>query len=215
MTLPRPASTPGHTSKPSLTANPLALPATGRRRLLGLGAAAAASALFAGCGFQLRRRQALPVSSIALVGFDPRSPIEAALRREIAASGPTQVVTTPNDAQVVLRALRESREQVVVTTTSAGLVREVTLRHWFGFRVTSPDGEEVWLPDTTLLLTRDMTFNERDALGKQAEAEMLYRVMQADLVQQVMRRLAALAPPSLTLPAATPAATPAASATAR
>ena len=178
-----------------------------RRRILALGAAGAATMLAAGCGFQLRRRQALPLSSIALVGFATRSPFEAELRREIAASGPTRVVDTPNEAQVVLRVLRESREQVVVTTTAAGLVREMTLRQWFGFRVTSPDGEQVWLPDTTLLQSRDMTFNERDALGKQAEAETLYRVMQADLVQQVMRRLAALtAPVGSTVPAATPAA---------
>ena len=183
-----------------------------RRHLLALVAAGSAATLLSGCGFQLRRRQALPVSSIALVGFAARSPFEAELRREIAASGATRVVDTPNDAQVVLRALRESREQVVVTTTSAGLVREMTLRQWFGFRVTSPDGEQVWLPDTTLLQSRDMTFNERDALGKQAEADMLYRVMQADLVQQVMRRLAALTAPAGSV---VPAATPAASATAR
>ncbi|MBI5333557.1 MAG: hypothetical protein HZB72_03050 [Burkholderiales bacterium] len=186
--------------------------ALARRHLLALGVAGSTATLLAGCGFQLRRRQALPLSSIALVGFATRSPFEAELRRQIAASGPTRVVDTPNEAQVVLRVLRESREQAVVTTTSAGLVREVTLRQWFGFRVTSPDGEQVWLPDTTLLQTRDMTFNERDALAKQSEAEMLYRVMQADLVQQVMRRLAALTPPA---GSSTPAATPAASATSR
>jgi LPS-assembly lipoprotein len=37
-----------------------------------------------------------------------------------------------------------------------------------------------------------MTYNERDALGKEQEEEMLYRAMQSDIANQVLRRLAAL-----------------------
>ncbi len=32
--------------------------------------------------------------------------------------------------------------------------------------------------------TRDLTFNETNALAKEGEAELLYRDMQADIVQQ-------------------------------
>ena len=45
----------------------------------------------------------------------------------------------------------------------------------------------------SFLLARDLTYNETDALAKQQEADFLYRAMQTDLVDQVMRRLAAVA----------------------
>jgi LPS-assembly lipoprotein len=40
-----------------------------------------------------------------------------------------------------------------------------------------------------------MAFDETQVLAKESEEALLYRDMQADLVQQIMRRLAALRPP--------------------
>jgi LPS-assembly lipoprotein len=37
-----------------------------------------------------------------------------------------------------------------------------------------------------------MTYNERDALAKEQEEELLYRAMQSDIASQVLRRLAAI-----------------------
>ena len=37
-----------------------------------------------------------------------------------------------------------------------------------------------------------MTYNERDALAKEQEEQLLYRAMQDDIALQVMRRLAAV-----------------------
>ena len=42
------------------------------------------------------------------------------------------------------------------------------------------------------LIERDISFNEAAVLAKEAEESLLYRDMEADLVQQLMRRLAAL-----------------------
>jgi LPS-assembly lipoprotein len=43
-----------------------------------------------------------------------------------------------------------------------------------------------------------MAFDETQVLAKESEEALLYRDMQADLVQQIMRRLAALRPPVTT-----------------
>jgi LPS-assembly lipoprotein len=40
--------------------------------------------------------------------------------------------------------------------------------------------------------TRDISFNESSALAKETEEQLLYRDMQSDIVQQLMRRLAAV-----------------------
>ena len=43
----------------------------------------------------------------------------------------------------------------------------------------------------TVQLTRDITYSDSDVLSKEAEEGLLYRDMQTDMVQQIMRRLSA------------------------
>ena len=43
-----------------------------------------------------------------------------------------------------------------------------------------------------LTLKRDIGFNESQVIAKEAEEELLYRDMQSDLVQQILRRMSAL-----------------------
>ena len=50
------------------------------------------------------------------------------------------------------------------------------------------------VPPTTLSARREYTFDDSQALGKEQEEALLYRDMQADLLQQLMRRLAAANP---------------------
>ena len=45
---------------------------------------------------------------------------------------------------------------------------------------------------TEILQQRDISFNESAVLAKEAEEGLLYRDMQNDIVQQIMRRLAAV-----------------------
>ena len=54
-----------------------------------------------------------------------------------------------------------------------------------------PQGKEL-IPETELLQQRDISFNESAVLAKEAEETLLYRDMQTDIVQQLMRRLAAV-----------------------
>jgi LPS-assembly lipoprotein len=47
------------------------------------------------------------------------------------------------------------------------------------------------VPDTIVQL-RDISYNESYALAKETEEAQLYRDMQSDVVQQILRRLAAV-----------------------
>lgn len=153
-----------------------------RAVLLGL-----ALATLSGCGFELRQTPPLPFARIALLGFDARSPLAAELRERLAES--VQVVAAPGQADVVLQSLADRREKSVVASTSAGQVRELQLRTRFEFRLASPGGRELIAP-TELMLSRDMSYSETFALAKGQEEAELYAAMQADIVQQVLRRLA-------------------------
>ena len=52
-------------------------------------------------------------------------------------------------------------------------------------------GVELIAP-TEVVLQRDISFNETAVLAKETEEILLYRDMQSDLVQQLLRRVAAI-----------------------
>ena len=157
-----------------------------RRRLL-LGAAVT----LAGCGFELKRAPELSFRTIQLTGFAARSPLAAELKTSIDASPTTRVVESASEAQVVLQALAEAREKVVVAQTSANQIREFELRYRFDFRVRTVAGKDL-IPDSEILLKRSLTYTESAALAKEQEEAFLYRAMQSDIVSQVLRRLASV-----------------------
>ena len=162
-----------------------ALQSLGRGTLLGLSALA-----LGGCGFKLRGDQNYGFQTLAIVGTG--SALADELRRSV---GKTVQLLAPgaplNTAQVILDIVREQRERVVVGISSTGQVRELQLRIRLRFKVRTPQGEEL-VPETELLQKRDISFNETAVLAKEAEEALLYRDMQTDLVQQLLRRLAAV-----------------------
>ena len=74
---------------------------------------------------------------------------------------------------------------------TSGQVTEFQLRSRLRFRLRTPKGKEL-IPSTELVLHRDVSFNESAVLAKEAEEGLMYRDMQSDIVQQLMRRLAAV-----------------------
>jgi LPS-assembly lipoprotein len=162
-----------------------------RRSLLVLPAAA----MLAACGFQLRGtngQTALPFRTIH-IGLPDTSPLGAELKRYIRASGNTDVVSDPKAAQAILDVLSETREKAILSLNTQGRVREYTLFYKLRFRVRDGKNNELIVP-TDIVLKRDISFNESQAMAKENEEALLYRDMQSDLVQQLLRRLQAIKP---------------------
>ena len=116
-----------------------------RRPLLVL---AAAAAVLAGCGFELRRAPDFAFNSIA-VAASPNSAMANELKRSIAADGKVTVVdpSARDAAQVVMDFVSEQREKVVVGMSATGQVREFQLRTRLKFRLRTPQGKEL-IPET-------------------------------------------------------------------
>ena len=147
----------------------------------------------AGCGFHLRQAPKFAFESLYLSASEG-SGLGNELRRNLAAAGTLRVLgrqEPPANADVLLDLLEERREKVVVARSSTGQVREFQLRIRVRFRLRTPQGREL-IPDTELVQQRDISFNESAVLAKEAEENLLYRDMQTDLVQQILRRLAAV-----------------------
>jgi len=152
--------------------------------------AVALCATLAACGFKLRGQQTFPFETI---NVPSQTPLGVQLQRNIAAASErTKVVPSPTDAEAVLSVLTEQQEKVILSLNSQGQVREYQLRYRVVFRVSNPKGGDFIAP-TAMLLTRDITFNNA-VLAKEAEEAQLYQEMRADMVQQIMRRLAAAKP---------------------
>jgi LPS-assembly lipoprotein len=151
---------------------------------------AAASLTLAACGFQLRQAPHFAFNTI-FIGGPVNSSLGKELKLDIASSDGVAVIDDATRAQVVLDMPTEQREKVVVSVNSSGQVREFELRTRVKFKLRTPQGKEL-IPETELVVMRTISFNEAAVLSKEAEEGLLYRDMQSDLVQQLMRRLAAV-----------------------
>ena len=145
------------------------------------------------CGFRLRGAPQFAFRSL-YVQAQPGSPLARELIRTLqGAGGDLVVLTAPAQlpqAEAILDVLSEQQERVVVGLNASGQVRELQLRLRIKFRLRTPAGAEL-IPETELLQQRDISYSETIALAKEAEEALLYRDMRTDLVQQLMRRLAA------------------------
>ena len=144
--------------------------------------------LVSACGFQLRGSATLPFTSIYVEGGSPDLSVD--LRRAIHSSG-TKIVDTAQVADGILQVTAESREKRILTLTSAGRVSEFQLVYRLGFKVQDPKGKII-LANQDIELKRDFTFNDSEILSKEAEESLLYRDMENDAVQQVLRRMSAI-----------------------
>jgi LPS-assembly lipoprotein len=152
--------------------------------------AATSAGVLTGCGFKMRGSFSYAFKTL-LSGFVNNSTLGNEFKRILAADGAVTLVTEPEKAQVVLDVISEQREKVVVGATASGQVREFQLRIRLKFKLRTPSGKEI-IPETELLVQRDISFNESAVLAKEAEEGLLYRDMQTDMVQQLLRRLSAV-----------------------
>jgi LPS-assembly lipoprotein len=142
----------------------------------------------AGCGFRIRGTAEVPFDTLYLPGAT--SGIALDLKRYIQAGTNARVVDDPAKAEAVMQFTEEARQKEVLSLTGTGKVREFQLRYRVGFRVHDGKGLD-FVPQSLIQLTRDVTFNDAEILAKEQEEQLLFRDMQTDMVQQILRRLAA------------------------
>lgn len=163
---------------------------TGRRQLLRVSLAALGGSL-SGCGFKLRGAVQLPFNML-WSNFSATSSVGNEFKRALRTSNPQlQFVELRDKAQVVLNVLAESKDKLVLGLSSAGVVREYQLQVTLRFELFDGKGREL-TPAQDIILKRDVTTSDAQIVAKEREDELLFREMQSDLIQQLMRRLAAI-----------------------
>jgi LPS-assembly lipoprotein len=140
----------------------------------------------------MRGSQTLPFNTIFLA-LPVNSALGVELQRNIIAGTNAEVVRDRTKADAIFELLSEAREREVLAVNAQGSAREYQLRLRLAFRVHDGKGTE-FVPSNAVLVQRDLAFNEQQVLAREAEEGLLFREMQTDAVQQILRRIAAAKP---------------------
>jgi LPS-assembly lipoprotein len=163
----------------------------GRRAFMRVLGTAGVAGVLAGCGFKLRGSQTFAFKTIAITPA-PGGAVAQQLRRSFGSDVQVLAADAPiTQAQLVLDVSNEQRDKVVVGVNTSGQVREFQLRLRVTLRVRNAQGKDL-IDGAVISQQRDISYNESAALAKEAEEILVFRDMQTDIVQQILRRLAAV-----------------------
>lgn len=143
--------------------------------------------LLAGCGFHLRGETHYAFDTMYL-NSPVSQPLTADLRRSLEGAGTTQLVASPDKAQVILDISSVENNKQILSLSSGGKVSQFLLTKRILFRVRDGAGND-WLPTSELLVRRTYSYTDSEALAKETQEQRLWREMQDDAVQQIVRRL--------------------------
>ena len=170
--------------------------ATSSSRIRSVALALALCLIFSACGFHLRGSDGaynLPFSTVYM-NLPDSSLLAIDLKRQIRGIGTTAIIGDSNSADGVIEVMADpesTRGKTILSINNNGRVREYLLSYTIQFRVRDNHGNELLKP-TSIALTRPITFNETQLLAKETEEAILYRDMRTDMVQQMLRRMAAI-----------------------
>ncbi|MDK2122495.1 LPS-assembly lipoprotein LptE [Parachitinimonas caeni] len=149
--------------------------------------------LLAGCGFHLRGLNASQPLAFSTLYLNPANPaLSDILRQSLMLQPNLKLAPAAQGADAELRIESESIEEQVLTVNRSGRVAEYQLTYRTSFSLRS--GERSLIAPSSLIVRRDLSFDETKVLSKEAEKAVLIRDMRNDAAQQILRRLAAVRP---------------------
>jgi LPS-assembly lipoprotein len=146
------------------------------------------------CGFHLRGEAHYAFDTL-YVNSPASQPLTTDLRRALEGAGSAKLVASPDQAQAILDVVSVENNKQILSLSGAGKVAEFLLTKRVLFRVRDAAGND-WLPTSELLVRRTYTYNDTEALAKEAQEQRLWREMQDDAVAQLVRRLQAAKKPA-------------------
>ena len=149
--------------------------------------------LFA-CGFHLRGEAHYAFVTLFL-NPTPALPLTTELKRSLEGIGSAKLVASAASAEAVLEVNSVEDSKQILSLSGGGKVAEYLLTKRVLFRVHDNDGKD-WLPTAEVLVRRSYTYSDTEALAKEAQEQRLWREMQTDSVQQIVRRLQAAKKPA-------------------
>jgi LPS-assembly lipoprotein len=111
------------------------------------------------------------------------------LKRSIRAGTQARITDKPEEAQVVLQIMNERQEKEILALSGGGRVREFYLRYRVSYRLTDNKLATEYIAPSEIVLRRELTYSDAEALAKESEEMLLFRDMQTDAARQLLFRL--------------------------
>jgi len=143
----------------------------------------------AACGFQLRGMTEMGFKKLYLQKGNA-SLLAKELRRSLTSSG-VEVVTTPEEAEMLLELSGESIEKNILSLSGGGKVREYELIYRVTIRLREASSE-LWGAPQLIEQRRDYSYDDTQLLAKEGEEARLYSDMRSDSAREILRRLSAI-----------------------
>ena len=144
------------------------------------------------CGFKLRGQVSeLPFERIYITAPAGMT-IGSDLERVISTHTQARVVKKIEKSDAVVQIVHAIREKRILSLSEGGRVREFELIYRVAARLLDSHNTEL-APLQEIRLTRILPYLDAQELSKAAEEEMLYKDMQKDAVQQILRQITAAA----------------------
>ena len=138
------------------------------------------------CGYHLRGSIALPTELRSMYFFGVSGSLNTELQALLKASD-ARVATSPNDAGVVLKVLKEDLRRRVISVGSSGKSSEIELSYYLRFQFYD-NQENTLLDEQTIELSREF-FNDQTALlAKENEEQMILKEMYRQAARMVLSR---------------------------
>ncbi len=144
--------------------------------------------MLAGCGVRFRSDASFPpeMEATYVNAADRYSPFYQALIRALDRSG-VLMTGDPAAANTIIRIRQDQTGKRVLSVSARNVPREYDIYYTIRYSVLV-NGEEV-LPEQTITLTQDYTYDERQVLGKGNEERILRNAIAENLVDLVARQL--------------------------
>lgn len=142
------------------------------------------SSILVGCGFQLRGQADFEFDRIKRRGLDTAQ-MSRIMDMNLKING---LEVNVGEGPVTLTLVDETRERSIVTFSATGRAREVQITYTLTFHVKNKAGDYL-IADTALTQQRELTYDDDQILGKEAEENRLFKEMQEDVARQIVTRL--------------------------
>lgn len=151
----------------------------------------AALLLLSACGFQLQGRQQLPakLAVMELEVADRHSDFTRSLRDSLTKSG-ARLERRAGPDGVVVRVLQDEMDERVLSVDARNIPTDFELTYLVEVEVRAQG--EVLMEAEPFTLSRIYSFDERKALAKEREKDLVREALARDMAGVVLRRLASL-----------------------
>ncbi len=146
----------------------------------------------AGCGFQLRGEAIIPDSLkvIYIQGVEMNRDLGRELERSLTRNGVVVVSDYQKDS-AILTIVEYKVDRRVLSVGSDAKVNEVELYGFAEFKVSDAEGH-ILSDQQRVEARRDLQFDQNQVIGTTEEARLLREQLDQQLVQSILRRLAAI-----------------------